>query len=663
MVALLPYRGGVRERDIQCPITITGLAKLYNAVTQFKIDHEHGNFAQFLQENSKKVCKAALPEWPGWQAYHPKFVARTRKLKEVGERLIPVNEGEDECSVNPPLMRAKGVYEAKVNCALKVSEGLGVGLSFIERYETANHVYDQSNVKKLSAPQVNNFQNLLYLNIQYLASCCTLWTPAPTDESGLHANGAGGGGSEADGGAGGGGSEADGAGSGGSEAEGAGGGGGSDLNRATGNLSILNTAKAPASEGGSGGAEPEDQLQDDQMDICEITKWDHRSGHFPLTDSALQQMKFPEHPRPRYYYAIALLLLMRETRTKMEQKVFEELSQSWLNFWFLEQLTYADLSRRGPPRVGSVSYTDAEIEWCKVRLELLDKDIKDPSARERLGLQPLKRRTVRSNTSIEKERADLMEESSDPPRHSGSGGRDGAAPAHGEIVQAAPPPLTGAITEAPVPPPRKRGRTAATADGNGTKRGRKAFQEGAAQEVESAGGGSTTGGSPTTGRGAGVFKKGVIVSASDGRPLVRGNELRKRFSNNYRSTKNTTLWRGHKLDLGQAFKLACFVHYGPRMPYERSGDFEIRKALFITAAYYSMSPDGHDESDCLNSPEFAEFLNILVATAKQMKYTIMTEGRVFFGDNVFTTHRASQTFQREYLPLLRAFSIITYATQ
>jgi hypothetical protein len=160
-----------------------------------------------------------------------------------------------------------------------------------------------------------------------------------------------------------------------------------------------------------------------------------------------------------------------------------------------------------------------------------------------------------------------------------------------------------------------------------------------------------------------VFKKGVIVSASDGRPLVRGNELRKKFLNNYRSTKNTTLWRGHKLELGQAFKLACFVHYGPRMPYERSGDFETRKALFLTAAYYSMSPDGEDESECVNSPEFAEFLNILVATAKQMRYTIMTEGRVFFGDHVFTTHRASQSFQREYLPLLRTFSIITYATQ
>ena len=71
--------------------------------------------------------------------------------------MIPVNEGEDENSVNPPLMRAKGVYDGKVNCALKVSEGLGVGLSLIERYETANQGYAKSNVNKLSPAQVSNF--------------------------------------------------------------------------------------------------------------------------------------------------------------------------------------------------------------------------------------------------------------------------------------------------------------------------------------------------------------------------------------------------------------------------------------------------------------------------------------------------------------------------
>jgi hypothetical protein len=82
------------------------------------------------------------------------------------------------------------------------------------------------------------------------------------------------------------------------------------------------------------------------------------------------------------------------------------------------------------------------------------------------------------------------------------------------------------------------------------------------------------------------------------------------------------------------------------MPYDQSGDFETRKALFRTAAYYAMMP--HNAQECMTSHEFPDFLNILVATAKQMKYNIMTEARIFFGDKVFTTHRPSQAFQREY---------------
>ena len=68
-----------------------------------------------------------------------------------------------------------------------------------------------------------------------------------------------------------------------------------------------------------------------------------------------------------------------------------------------------------------------------------------------------------------------------------------------------------------------------------------------------------------------------------------------------------------------------------------------------------MSPD--DEAECMENHEFAYFLNIFVASAKQMKCLLMTERRVFFGDNVFTTLRASRAFQREY------FASTTHDTQ
>ena len=120
-------QGSVRESEVPCPINIAGLAKLYNAVTQYKIDHEYGNFAQYLQDPSKKVCKAAQPEWSGWQTYHAKYVARVRRLNEVGERVIPVKEGSEMMSINPPLITMrKGFLEGTIICALTVSTGLGV---------------------------------------------------------------------------------------------------------------------------------------------------------------------------------------------------------------------------------------------------------------------------------------------------------------------------------------------------------------------------------------------------------------------------------------------------------------------------------------------------------------------------------------------------------
>ena len=284
---------------------------------------------------------------------------------------------------------------------------------------------------------------------------------------------------------------------------------------------------------------------------------------------------------------------------------------------------------------------------------MLVKDVRASADQTRLGLPPLNRR---GTTTREQERRELSDSASAATGDVASGRPATAAPA--KVAPAAPaaPADSGAARAKPAP------AEAAPASAVRGKPGRKrkavhsdrTSQEGAGGEVESSGGTPTKeGGSPC--HGAGVFKAGRMVSVTNGRPLVKGVGLRKTYVNTYRHSQNTRLWRGQKLDLGQAFKLACFVHYGPRMPYEQSGDFETRKALFRTAAYYAMSPD--DEHECLESIEFPEFLHILVATAKQMKYNIMTEARIFFGDKVFTTHRASKAFQREY------FASATHDTQ
>ena len=351
-------------------------------------------------------------------------------------------------------------------------------------------------------------------------------------------------------------------------------------------------------------------------------------------------MAFPEHPKPKYYYAAALILFLRASRTDLEESVFQHLSARWCD-WFNEDLTLEAL-KKGAPRKGPQMYTAEEINWCEVRLQELDKEIQDPEDRGRLGLPPLKRRGANREIARERERTALLEPAPAQPARDSVRCRPAkaaeAAPAKtapAEVARAeAAPANTAPANTARSKAARKRKH----ADANDTS-------SGAAGEVTSSGGTPTKeGGSP--GHGAGVLKAGRMVSVNDGRLLVRGVELRRAFPNNYRNPDNTNRWRGHKLELGQAFKLACFVHYGPRMPYEKSGDFETRKALFRTAAYYAMSPEESDQ--CMENHEFVDFINILVATAKQMRYVIMTEGRIFFGDNVFTSHRASRSFHREY---------------
>ena len=163
MVALLPYRGNDRNLDQRCPIDIAGLAKIHNAVTQFKIDNEHGgNFIQQLH-SSKAVYKAAQAEWSGWQQYLPKHAARARNI-EKGPREKPVIEGQDELVVNPPLLMRKGHVVGKMKCALTKSVanqgyGLGIGLPFLERFSTAHAVYATADLKKLSVEGANNFHH------------------------------------------------------------------------------------------------------------------------------------------------------------------------------------------------------------------------------------------------------------------------------------------------------------------------------------------------------------------------------------------------------------------------------------------------------------------------------------------------------------------------
>ena len=91
---------------------------------------------------------------------------------------------------------------------------------------------------------------------------------------------------------------------------------------------------------------------------------------------------------------------------------------------------------------------------------------------------------------------------------------------------------------------------------------------------------------------------------------------------------------GMHLKFGQAFSLACLIEYGPDLPIESSRHLEQRKALFRSAAWYSMSEDELDQ--VLEHKEVAPYLASMVALAKQYKYALCaarpdraTQGQLF----------------------------------
>jgi hypothetical protein len=111
---------------------------------------------------------------------------------------------------------------------------------------------------------------------------------------------------------------------------------------------------------------------------------------------------------------------------------------------------------------------------------------------------------------------------------------------------------------------------------------------------------------------------------------------------------NTRLWCGQSLELGQAFKLTVWNHYGLQMPVEKSRCLPQHTALFRTAAYYAFSLDGVEEQECIKHKDFPDFVFILVQAAKQMRYNILIKGRIFLGENVFTTFRPAKKYQGEF---------------
>ena len=658
---LLSRRGTGRDTG-ECPVDIPWLCNLHNAIASFRFKNPGGG--DLTKEEKVKTLL------PNWSLYQKKFAARIEFMKKA-PRIHAVVEGTETFSLSSACALLGTLSDLAVGgkndkaissltCSLRPERDNGsVPIPFCDLYSKRCTTYNNTALVKISGEQLINFQCLVRMEIQFLASWDVEWKPSSgkTVQGGAVSTDSQHGGAAC--------SAANDSHAEDGESVAA---ADSEKNLTDGSLSLLQSNTSSAAAGSFASAE--DRLlryalrvsktdltslngeefplagaqspgsEEVEGDIYDIVNWGYSRGDFPLTQQGLQRMEFDykKHPvPPKYVFPAAILLFVCAKRSEAEEAAYQRLCAVW-RYWFDAKLSYAFLKDDPPVRL---DLNPAEIDWCKVKLEYLVKQISSDTDRERLGLPLSKKRRAKdseaaallpppsqsktdSNTSLEdnfKLKAGTSANATPAPQASaaasGSGsvnGGDGNAEEDG-----------GGNADTRQPDKRKRQRTAgaagAPAAGKRVKRAQECEDSSPVKDEEK-----------TTVRGS----DGKIVSRKDGRIVAAGNELKQRFPNTYRNADNTKTFYGKHLNLGEAFKLACLVQYGPNLPIETSGHITMRSALFRTAAYYALSDE--ERREIMDDPKFADFLYFLAKSAKQIVYTYGVESRVVFGDSVFGRH-------------------------
>ena len=673
--------------DMPCPVDISSLCNLHNMIAAHRLNpkNSHG----FILSTDAALAKLLT----NWTHYQKKYASRVDHMKK-SIRVDPVFPGKELVSLTAnnaligtledlTLGSKLSEKRSSISCALLPEKDVeGPPMQFYQVYQNRNSLYFKSITfsKTSTLDALANFQQLVRMDIQFLSSLDVEWQESE----------GGGASSEASNGA----RNADSAdGEGGTAmaappaaavaAAGAGGGGGGGGGGAE-DLSILNTLQLKVASAGSV-ARNEERLihfalrkskQDlsiscnvecrgdacytradpalpasspEVYDFSDIVNWDHRRGYFPLTPEALSQMKFDhtEHAvAPKHVFPAAILLFFREARNDEEEAAYQSLSKAW-DFWFDHSLSYEVLKNDPPRRIG---LNAEEINWCKVRLDVLVQEIKSQSVREHLGLPLIHKprskgrdteavallpgkgaaQSNHGSTQFREENAAVDH----APRAAASvvsESAGGSGPGGGKN-------LTGGGKESDA----KAAKVEKTA--RHTKRSRKEQPDGeeAVAPVAKREKRATEGGSPVKDEDKITVRAsdGKTVSVKDGRIVAAGNPLKTSYPNHYRNADNKNKFYGANLNLGEAFKLACLVHYGPGLPIEQSGHASMRTALFRTAAFYALSDE--EEKEILGHASFADFVFFLVKSAKQLGYGMCVEARLIFGDAVFSRHTPTQ---------------------
>jgi hypothetical protein len=577
----------------------------------------------------------------GWVEVQKKYGART-KIMETGDRTEP-DTPEYEIFTCKPQMLIDNTRISTYSCKLSPEAEISGGPihPFATVYGRRCAEYNSSikgNFHKLTAEQLICFQHLVRMEIQYLFGCDVVWKSSGAGRAAAAAPAA--------------------------AAPAAAAPRHDSVMCRDGMMSILPPPPETDSLGAlasvaAAAAGPSAGPAAEKTDFSDICNWDYRSGYFPLTDKDLKQMLFPEDlVKPKHYFAAAILLYMREERTEEEEAAFQRLDSAWQHWYDGAKISYEVLAKGPPTAPPRNAYNAAEVNWCKTKMDYLDKQVTDKDARNRLGL-PMKVKRLSGNETA----GDARRNEAQALLHSSSSSSRGKASSPGsqslqhsteKVVKESPPVINSAkldsskvITsteEATTPPSASRRRRR-----NSPQRlsGASANSDGQ-DEVRTC-----------------INKEGIEVSKKDGRAAANGNALKTMFPNNYRNPQNKNKFGGVALKLGEehallstgmisanlrltlpsgeAYKIACLALYGPDFPVEKSGHHETRITLFRTAAYYALTEA--EEDTCRDHSGFADFLFFLMMATMQLLYAWLNAGRAHFGEHVFSVHRAAPEIQ------------------
>ena len=160
----------LRDDEAPCPVTIDSLVALNNVLNRIKLKL-FGSATTSLDTTEFQKCAI------GWNEYSKKFMQRVALMKQ-NPRIEPVKPEGDQFSVNPAYILDKTkitLFSCKLGVAVLDPVCQLTTHRFEALYEKRNLAAAALNMKKVTSDQLTELQNLLRMDMQYLAGCSLEW--------------------------------------------------------------------------------------------------------------------------------------------------------------------------------------------------------------------------------------------------------------------------------------------------------------------------------------------------------------------------------------------------------------------------------------------------------------------------------------------------------